>query len=110
MALKAAFIFLAPEAEPQKHRSQIVTPEVELIIIGVSDYASAEVLTTELIAQGITAIELCGGFGHVGTARVVQAAKGQAAIGVVRFDSHPGLGGESGDTIFNHFANQENGQ
>lgn len=100
MALKAAFIFLAPEADPEKHRSQIVTPEVELFVIGVSDYARAEVLTTELIAQGITAIELCGGFGHEGTALVAQAAKSQAAVGVVRFDCHPGLGGKSGDTLF----------
>jgi len=100
MALKAAFIFLAPGAEAQKHRSMIVTPEVELVTVGVSDYSSAEVLTLELIAEGITAIELCGGFGHLGTARIAEAAKGQAAVGVVRFDCHPGLDGMSGDTIF----------
>jgi len=100
MALKAAFIFLAPGAEAQKHRSLIVTPEVELIVVGVPDYTSAESITTELIAEGVTAIELCGGFGHIGTARVAQAAKGQAAIGVVRFDCHPGLDGKSGDTLF----------
>ncbi|MFK5927296.1 MAG: DUF6506 family protein [Desulfuromusa sp.] len=100
MALKAAFIFLAPGAEAQKHRSLIVTPEVELVVVGVPDYSSAEALTLELIAEGITAIELCGGFGHSGTARIVRAAKGEAAVGVVRFDCHPGLGGTSGDTIF----------
>lgn len=100
MSLKAAFIFLAPGAEAQKHRSMIVTSEVELITVGVSDYASAESITTDLIAEGVTAIELCGGFGHIGTARVAKAAKGQATIGVVRFDCHPGLDGKSGDTLF----------
>ncbi len=100
MALKAAFIFLAPGAESQKHRSMIVTPEVELVTVGVSDYSSAEVLTLELIAEGITAIELCGGFGHLGAARIAEVAKGRAAVGVVRFDCHPGLDGKSGDTIF----------
>lgn len=100
MALKAAFIFLAPGAEAQKHRSMIVTSEVELVTVGVSDYSSAVVLTLELIAEGITAIELCGGFGHSGTARIVEAANGRAAVGVVRFDCHPGLDGKSGDTIF----------
>ncbi|MCF6266766.1 MAG: DUF6506 family protein [Desulfuromusa sp.] len=100
MALKAAFIFLAPETEPQKHRSLIVTPMVELIVVGVPDYASAEAITTDLIAEGVTAIELCGGFGHIGTARVAQVAKGKAAIGVVRFDCHPGLDGKSGDALF----------
>ena len=54
----------------------------------------------ELVAEGVAAIELCGGFGHVGTSRVVQAVEGKAAVGVVRFDCHPGLDGKSGDTIF----------
>ena len=30
MALKAAFIFLAPEVDPQKDRQTVVTPQVEL--------------------------------------------------------------------------------
>ena len=100
MALKAAFIFLAPGANAQKHRSQIMTPEVELIVVGVADYDSAEKIAGELVAEGVVAIELCGGFGHVGTARISQAVKGKAAVGVVRFDTHPGLEGQSGDTLF----------
>ena len=100
MALKAAFIFLAPGAEAKKHRSLVSTPEVELIVVGVADYSAAENIAVELVAEGVAAIELCGGFGHVGTSRVVQAVKGKAAVGVVRFDCHPGLDGKSGDTIF----------
>ena len=42
MELKAAFIFLAPDAESKKHRSLISTPEVELVVVGVADYAGAE--------------------------------------------------------------------
>ena len=41
MALKAAFIFVAPEAEAQKHRAQVKTPQVELAVVGVADYAAA---------------------------------------------------------------------
>ena len=100
MALKAAFIFLAPGAESKKHRSLITTPEVELVVVGVADYAGAENIAVELVADGVAAIELCGGFGHDGTARVARAVKGKASIGVVRFDIHPGLEGKSGDTIF----------
>lgn len=100
MALKAAFVFIAPGADPEKDRSVVVTPEVELITVGVSDYAGAEKIAVALVAEGIVAIELCGGFGHVGTARVVQAVQGKAAVGVVRFDVHPGLEGKSGDEIF----------
>ncbi len=100
MSLQAAFIFLAPGADPKKHRSLIKTPEVELIVVGVSDYTAAETVAVELVAGGVAAIELCGGFGHVGTARIAHAAQGKAAIGVVRFDAHPGLSGQSGDNIF----------
>lgn len=100
MALKAAFIFVAPGADPEKDRSVVVTPGVELIAVGVPDYDSAEKIAVALVEEGVVAIELCGGFGHVGTARVVQAVQGKAAVGVVRFDVHPGLEGKSGDEIF----------
>jgi Family of unknown function (DUF6506) len=99
-ALKAAFIFIAPEGDPVKHRSWIRTPHVELLAIAVKDYEAAERLSQELLAEGIKAIELCGGFGNVGTAKVVEAVKAQIPVGVVRFDLHPGLGFKSGDEIF----------
>lgn len=100
MALKAAFIFLAPGADAQRHRSVVRTPEVELIVVGVADYAQAEQAAGALIDEGVAAIELCGGFGHLGTAGVVRVAAGRAAVGVVRFDAHPGLQGKSGDLLF----------
>jgi len=100
MALKAAFIFLAPEADPAAHRAQVVTPVVELTVVGVADYAGAEQVARALVDEGIGAIELCGGFGHEGTARIVRAVQGKAAVGVVRFDNHPGLEGKSGDLLF----------
>jgi hypothetical protein len=100
LALKAAFIFLAPEADPAAHQAQVVTPGVELTVVGVPDYARAEQVARTLVDEGIAAIELCGGFGHEGTARIVQAVQGKAAVGVVRFDNHPGLEGKSGDLLF----------
>jgi len=48
--------------------------------------------------EGIGAIELCGGFGNAGTARIAAAVK--VPVGAVRFDIHPGLGNASGDTLF----------
>ncbi|SNS18138.1 hypothetical protein SAMN05446037_1005147 [Anaerovirgula multivorans] len=100
MSLKAAFIFVAPEADSNKHRAAIKTPMVSLIAIGVKDYKEAIEVTKELVEQGIAAIELCGGFGLEGAAAVKKAAEGKAAIGVVRFDNHPGLQFKSGDEIF----------
>lgn len=100
MALQAAFLFLAGGAQPKTHRCTVRTPQVELTVIGVPDYAAAEVAARELVALGIAAIELCGGFGNEGTARIVAAVAGKAAVGAVRFDIHPGLGGKSGDAVF----------
>ena len=98
--LKAAFIFIAPEADSQKHRAVVDTPAVSLTVVGVKDYSAAEKVAAELVGQGIAAIELCGGFGIDGTARVKKAAGGKVAVGAVRFDGHPGLGNKSGDDLF----------
>ena len=98
--LKAAFIFVAPDADSSQHRSLIATPAVELTVVGVSNVRSAVTVVEELVEQGIGAIELCGGFGHEGVAAVKKAANNKAVVGVVRFDIHPGLAGKSGDDIF----------
>ena len=100
MALNAAFIFLAPGADPASHRSVIVTPAVTLTVVGVPDYKGAAAAAKALADEGNVAIELCGGFGIEGTAAVKKAVGGKAVIGVVRFDNHPGLEFKSGDDIF----------
>jgi hypothetical protein len=100
MSLKAAFIFVAPEADPAVHRALVATPAVALTAVGVKNYAQAADVARQLVAEGTAAIELCGGFGHEGAALVQQAVAGKAAVGVVRFDNHPGLGGKSGDDLF----------
>ncbi len=101
MALKAAFVFVAPDVDPKVHRQTVVTPQVELTVVAVNDYAQAVEVCQGLVAEeGIVAIELCGGFGHIGTARVAEAVGDKAAVGVVRFDNHPGLEFKSGDAIF----------
>jgi hypothetical protein len=101
MSLKAAFIFVAPEADPKTNRQWVKTKEVEVLTVAVKDYAQAVDLAKELVqSEGIKAIELCGGFGHQGAALIQKAVAGKAAVGVVRFDIHPGLGNKSGDELF----------
>lgn len=100
MVLQAAFIFLAAGAKPDEHRSVVRTPQVDLVVVGVPDYAQAEMAAKSLVDDGVAAIELCGGFGIAGRARIAQAVGSKVAVGVVRFDGHPGLSGKSGDLIF----------
>ena len=98
MTLKAAFIFLSPDAKHEK--SVVATPSVELTVVATHNYDDAVDVACELADLGIKSIELCGGFGHAGTALIANAVKGKATVGVVRFDIHPGLDGASGDNIF----------
>jgi Family of unknown function (DUF6506) len=97
---KAAFMFVAPDADPSQHKAIISTPEVlDLMVIGVKNYQQAAQVAKDLADQGFKAIELCGGFGNLGVAKVVQAVGNNASVGVVRFDCHPLLGFKSGDDL-----------
>ena len=100
MGLNAVFMFVAPEADPIKHRTVVETPEVRLTVVGVNNYQEAAKVAKELTEKGATAIELCAGFGYEGVAVVNNAVKDKAVVGVVRFDKHPGLEFKSGDDIF----------
>ncbi|MBQ9664388.1 MAG: hypothetical protein IJV40_14680 [Oscillospiraceae bacterium] len=98
--LNAAFIFIAPAADPAVHRSTIHTPQINLTTIGVATFEEGAAAAKEMVDQGCTAIELCGGFGIRGTYLVEQAVSGRARVGSVRFDIHPGLDNKSGDEVF----------
>ncbi len=98
--LKVAFMFVTPDSDPDVHRATVSTPEVlDLIVVGVKDYQQAATVAKDLVNQGVAAIELCGGFGNIGVAKVAQAVGDKASVGVVRFDYHPLMGFKSGDDL-----------
>jgi len=82
------------------NKSIIDTGDVILTTVGVKSYEQAIVEAMKLVENGVTALELCGGFGHKGVGLVREAVKGKADVGVVRFDLHPGLNNKSGDDLF----------
>jgi tryptophan synthase alpha subunit len=100
VGLKAAFIFVAPEADAARDRAVVDSPVVRLTVVGVKDYKMGVKAAVELVDQGIEAIELCAGFGVEGAAMVKQALQGKVPVGVVRFDNHPGFDFKSGDELF----------
>lgn len=99
MSLNAAFIFLIGDAD-QTTRTVVSTPSINLHVIGCKNYAEAEDAAREMVAMGVTALELCAGFGNEGIARIQKAAGPDVAVGAVKFDFHPALGFKSGDGIF----------
>ena len=99
MALEAAFLFLAGDAGPDT-RAVVPTGSVNLNVVGCRNYDEAEAAARQLAAAGVTAIELCAGFGNEGIARIQRAVGPQVAVGAAKFDFHPGLGFQSGDRVF----------
>lgn len=100
MKLQAAFLFLIGDAD-ETTRTVVSTPGIDLHVIGCKNYDEAVTAAKHCAAEGVTAIELCAGFGNLGVARVAEAVGPEAAVGAVRFDIHPGLSFRSGDAVFN---------
>lgn len=96
-----AFVFLgaAEGCNPDEESKIVETPDGGCITVPVHDYEQAVDVCKKLAKEGVKAIELCGGFGHVGTAKIVEAVGGKTPVGVIRFDIHPLLNGKSGDAV-----------
>jgi len=97
-----AFVFLGADknSDPAKERKVIETENGGCIAIPVQNYEQAVDVCRKLANENLFAIELCGGFGHLGTARIVSAVEGRVPIGVVRFDLHPLFPEKGGDAVF----------
>lgn len=97
MKRKVAFMFVNASIT-EARRMEMDFGTGMMITMGVSGYdmacEEAKKLSQE---EGLILIELCGGFGTIGHARVTEAVEGRVQVGVVRFDNHPGYDNLSGD-------------
>ena len=85
---KCGFIYVAPNVDPEKARAFIPADEIEMTVVGCSNYEQAVQIAKDMVASGITAVELCAGFGFEGTAMIKKAIPG-IPVGSVKFDFHP---------------------
>jgi hypothetical protein len=86
---KSAFIIMAPDGDPKKHRATIKTEKAELtaVFIEMTNFDQAVEVAKELVQkQGVQSIHLCPGFTHQAVARVAAAVAGRAAVQVSRGD------------------------
>ena len=93
------FIFVNDTADVND-RTVIETESLVIVTVGARNYAEAGKVAKEYVDQGAVAVELCSAFGPKGMAIVVDAIEDRVPVGAIRFDKHPGVGQESGDTKF----------
>jgi len=97
MKRKVCFMFINGAFKEAPNRMVMDLGAGEMIVVGVGSYDMACRETEKLAEEGVIMIELCGGFGTIGHAKVTEAAAGRLQVGVVRFDNHPGYENLSGD-------------
>ncbi|PXX71543.1 hypothetical protein DFR70_101977 [Nocardia tenerifensis] len=85
MALTAwGFIYTAPGSDPD-HETVVETPDCRTVFVGVDHPEQAIPAAHRLVANGAQLIELCGGFGPIWTARVIEAIGGAVPVGAVAY-------------------------
>ncbi len=104
MKRKVCFMFISAACAEKPMRNVMDLGQGEMIVVGVGSYEMACEEAVKLAVEGVIMIELCGGFGTMGHAKVTEAVKdipsvaGKVWVGVIRFDNHPGYDNLSGDS------------
>jgi len=83
--IKGAFLFVCSDADSKKHRATVETPTLSLIMVGTKDFDDAVNTAKSLVEDGIQLIELCAGFGPIGTAKIIEAVGDKIPVGSVSY-------------------------
>ena len=93
-----AFFYTAPGAPPEGTVTVVTTPKCKTVLVGVPKAEDALPIAKRLVDEGVQLVELCGGFGPVGTTRILEATGHRVPVGAV------GYGPESVDGVHAIFA------
>lgn len=94
MALsRFGFIVTGAGLDPAKHRLVMSSGAFEMIAVGVAKPEQGIAVAVALVSEGVQLLELCGGFGPLWTARVIEAINHSVPVGAV------GYGPESIDAM-----------
>lgn len=86
MALtRFGFIVTGDGYDPATHRVTMASPQITTIMVGVAKPEQALPIAQAMVADGVQLIELCGGFGPIWTARVIEAIAGKIPVGSVGY-------------------------
>lgn len=82
---REALISLEPGADPEVDRTVHEADGHHTTIVAVPDVEVAIRIARGLVAEGVTLIELFGGFDSAGTAAVIEAVEGRCPVGWVGY-------------------------
>lgn len=86
MALrKFGFIVTGGAPDASRHRMAVASSQFEMIAVGVSEPSQGLAVARELVDDGVQLLELCGGFGPVWPARVIEAIGGAVPVGSLEY-------------------------
>jgi hypothetical protein len=86
MALtRFGFIVTGTGYDPAEHRVTLASPQITTLMVGVSKPEQALPVAQAMVADGVQLIELCGGFGPLWTARVIEAIGAKIPVGSVGY-------------------------
>ena len=89
MIVKSAFIIMAPDGDPKRHRATVKTSKTEVttVIIEEFNFDQATKVCRDLVQkEGVRVLFLCPGFTHQAVARIAEAVGEKVAICVARGD------------------------
>lgn len=89
MAFKAAFVVMAPDGDPTRHKTTIKTAKLELttVLVEMMNIDQAVTVCKDLAqAHGVQSVTLCPGFSHEAVARIQKVVGEGVAVDVARGD------------------------
>lgn len=89
MIVKSAFVIMAPDGDPNRHRASVKTSKTEVttVIIEEMNFDQAVKVCQDLAQkEGVQVLFLCPGFTHQAVAKIADAVGEKVAIHVARGD------------------------
>ena len=83
--LRFGFIVTGADLDPTRHRIVMESPAFTMIAVGVSRAEQGVDVARSLVAENVQLIELCGGFGPLWTAKVIEAVGASVPVGSVAY-------------------------
>lgn len=90
MIVKSAFLIMAPDGDPDRHRTSVKTSmtEITVVVFEMMNFDQAADVCRDLVQnEGVQVIFLCPGFTHEAVAKIADAAGEKVAIYVSRGDN-----------------------